>query len=76
MFFTLFAVNKNGTEICCNYTLYRNGSEWTTIEPGTYELYSVEEEGDPDICIVELPKGTIKKIFGTDMTWEDDYRIL
>lgn len=78
------AVNKNGTEVIaeeltrCGY----DSRERILINDGYYTppfnlytkwacLYDDPDEGFQDISI-ELPKGSIKKLIGRDLTWEDD----
>ena len=64
---TYLCVDIDGTEriIECEVYCERGGDE---------EPYRDEEcwDYDPhnDVCI-ELPKGTIKKILGRELTWED-----
>lgn len=70
------AVNKNGEEVCfnnkpTNVSLYgRHLTEWEDI------LYVGDGDEDCDwsdevnIC-VNLPSGTIKKLIGKNLTWED-----
>ena len=51
------AVHKNGSEVIFDFEPYRwNDSFW------------VEDTGDD----IYLPKGTIKKLIGRDLTWEDE----
>ena len=70
---TIFAVNKNGEEICSNYDIHRVYNEyWSALTEKEYTTWSYEEAGDPDDVIVFLPKGTIKKITGVDLTWNDE----
>lgn len=65
-----YAVNQDGTEICCNCPLYKGIFEWFVLSLEERSLYCYEECGDPDDCIVKLPKGTIEKLFGRKITWE------
>ena len=51
------AVHKNGDEVIFDFEPYR----WN-------DIFWVEDFGDY-IC---LPKGTIKKLIGKDLTWEDN----
>lgn len=68
---TYFAVNYSGTEVCSNYELFRRDGYWSTISPDDkYDAY--DSSGDPDDVIVELPKGTIKRILGYELNWFDD----
>lgn len=73
---TIFAVNKNGNEIVCNSPLYRDYNSWTILTKEDKKIWCYEENGDPDDCIVILPRGTIKKLIGRDLTWEDEPVIL
>lgn len=67
------AVNKNGQEICSEFKLFRCGDfEWTTLSEEDYKNWCFETDGNPDEFIVNLPKGSIKKLIGRDMTWEDE----
>lgn len=51
------AVNKSRSEVIFDFEPYRwNDSLW------------VEDTGDD----IYLPKGTIKKLIGKDLTWEDN----
>ena len=51
------AVNKNGDEVLFDF------------EPERYnDFFWVEDVGDD----IYLPKGTIKKLIGRDLTWEDN----
>lgn len=51
------AVNKNGVEVIFSFKPYRwNNSYW--VEDFTDDIY--------------LPKGTIKKLIGRDLTWNDE----
>lgn len=78
------AVNKDGTEVIgedltrCGY----NSRGVIIMDYGYREppshlltdwayLYNDPDEGLQDIA-VELPKGSIKKLIGRDLTWEDD----
>lgn len=108
------AVNKDGTEIVSEYTLYRNGyyRRYPSCSPDKCGKYpcigcKTDENGkryqptlydtppkmskdeaikllsfwdnfeyDPDGYRIDftvvLPKGTIKKLIGRDLTWEDE----
>ena len=59
---TYLCVDKDGTEriIECEVYCGRGGDE----ECWDYDPHN-------DVCI-ELPKGTIKKILGRELTWEDE----
>lgn len=51
------AVNKNGDEVLFDF------------EPERYnDFFWVEDVGDD----IYLPKGSIKKLIGRDLTWEDN----
>ena len=51
------AVNKSGSEVIFDFEPYRwNDSLW------------VEDTADD----IYLPKGSIKKLIGKDLTWEDN----
>ena len=67
------AVNKDGQEICSEYPIYRLGDfEWTTLSEEELKDWCFESNGNPDDFIVKLPKGSIKKLIGRDLTWKDD----
>lgn len=50
------AVDKNGDEVLFDF------------EPERYNSLWVEDVGDD----IYLPKGTIKKLIGKDLTWQDE----
>lgn len=57
-------VNKDGTEIISLFQPVRDSDEWNCCSEnagGWYDNYGIE-----------LPKGTIKKFIGRDLTWEDE----
>lgn len=57
-------VDKDGTEIISPFQPIRASYEWDCFfenVAGWYDNYGIE-----------LPKGTIKKITGRDLNWEDD----
>ena len=56
-----FFVNQNGTEGCANEIPNRNFREWV----GWKDVYGEE------CTITTLPNGTIKKLIGKTLTWED-----
>lgn len=57
-----FFVDKDGTEGCANERPFRKYSEWS----GWKDVYGEE-------CnITTLPKGTIEKLIGKKLTWEDE----
>lgn len=75
------AVNKNGTEVI-GEDLTRCGldkNHWlvpmeylSKIEPTFWaSIYNDPDEGWRDVA-VELPKGSIKKLIGRELTWEDE----
>ena len=61
------AVDKNGAEYVYDYKPIRNNHNnclyWT-------EDY--DKEGEPIGKSVELPKGSIKKLIGRDLTWQNE----
>ena len=57
------AVDKNGYEgIFANCPIRRDGQWWDLVEEDNYS-YDTE---------LFLPKGSIKKLIGRDLTWEDN----
>ena len=54
-------VNKNGAEQICEQELFRWGSElyWSA-------------QNEYDYPTIELPKGSIEKLIGKKLTWEDE----
>lgn len=47
----------------------RNGKEWVYVDvPVRGDTTWYLEEGD----YIELPKGSIKKLIGRDLTWDDE----
>lgn len=55
---TFFFVDSDGTEGCSNVKPYRHAMGfWMTEEP---------------LNIVELPKGTILRIYNQKITWDDE----
>lgn len=61
-----FAVNKNETEVACEYMLYRSGEEWTDEEnPSGFDPYYVD-------TTIRLRKGSIEKLTGKKLTWKDN----
>ena len=63
------AVNKNGDEIILDNTPARQG-EIGTDERSTHdeEYVSIEDQNSA----IVLPKGTIRRLTGRDLKWEDD----
>lgn len=59
-----FAVNKSGTEIASNTKPERYETAWLCL--------SENVAGWDDDYSVLLPKGTIKKLTGKDLTWNDE----
>ena len=56
-----FFVDKDGTEGCANECPARGHKEWNDWE--STDGY--------DCRIIYLPKGTIEKVIGKRLTWED-----
>lgn len=56
------AVNKNGTEILSLFEPYRVTNYWTCSMYMHMFLSG----------LILLPKGSIKKLIGRDLTWEDN----
>ena len=74
------AVNFDGTEVCSNYRLFRSVDKWTIIPNDenicNFEnqfVYNCAEEFNYDNLITILPKGSIKKLTGIDLKWENKY---
>ena len=57
-----FFVDKDGTEGCANERPYRKYDEWS----GWKDVYG------ESCTITTLPKGTIEKVIGKTLTWEDE----
>lgn len=68
-----FAVNNDGTEICCNYQLFRHKYNWSVVSESEYNSYYFIRDDDPNDYICVLPKGSIYKLTGKNITWEDNY---
>ena len=63
------AVNKNGDEIILDNTTARQGEIWTDERSAhDDEYFSVEDHNSA----IVLPKGTIRRLTGRDLKWEDD----
>lgn len=63
------AVNKNGDEVILNNAPARQGEIWTDERSAHDEEYfSVEDHNSA----IVLPRGTIYKLAGRHLTWEDD----
>ena len=68
------AVNKNGSEGIFTFKPYRkdpNKSIYKLWEPEYWTDEDVSKYGNNDTEI-NLPKGTIKKLIGRDLSWEDN----
>ncbi len=62
---TYMAVNNNGTEYVLNFKPHRSNNMWCYNDKG-----SCMEE-----CVL-LPKGSIEKLTGKKLTWEDEPLII
>lgn len=63
------AVNKNGDEVILDNTPARQGEIWTDERSAhDDEYFSVEDHNSA----IVLPKGTIRRLTGRDLKWEDD----
>lgn len=60
------AVDKNGDELISEGEPSRN-SKYKVWE------YETSIEGEIINFVIDLPKGSIKKLIGRDLTWDDDY---
>lgn len=78
------AVNKNGTEIIAENEPYRVDKKGNSMNnyfghkkrPFSdmcewIDTYDDSDEGPQEVQI-EVPKGTIKKLIGKDLKWEDN----
>ena len=78
------AVNKDGTEVIgdslvrCRLNKYRwleSISDYSSLNKENTDfwayIYNDPDEGYADIAI-ELPKGSIKKLIGRELTWDDE----
>lgn len=68
------AVHKNGNESIFAFRPFRtdpNKSIYKLWEPEYWTDEGVGRYGNDDTDI-NLPKGTIKKLIGRDLTWEDN----
>lgn len=61
---TYFAVDSDGTEVCFNDEPVRSD--------GVFDVWNVPEDIYNNTNNVCLPKGTIKKLTGKQLTWEDE----
>lgn len=69
---TWLAVSLEGDELCCNEELHRSFNRWSILTEDEIKSYCYEADGNPDDCIVILPKGSIKKLIGRELSWEDN----
>lgn len=64
------AVDLDGTEIIFRERPFRGEDKWSN------DLFELDEDGCVLSCecvdCIILPKGTIEKILGRKLTWEDD----
>lgn len=68
------AVDKDGKEWIFAYKPYRkdgNRSLYKLYDPSYWSDEDVSEYGNEDTGIL-LPKGSIKKLIGRDLTWQDE----
>lgn len=64
------AVNKNGDEVIIDNFPVRQGEIWTDERSAhDDEYFSVEDHNSA----IVLPRGTIKKMIGRSMSWEDEF---
>ena len=61
------AVNKDGTETVSPQKPIRDFWEWSYLE----EIWVESECGSAEITIM-LPKGSIYKLIGKELTWSDE----
>lgn len=61
------AVSKAGTELISPVKPIKYGAWWICMEKISIE----GEYGDVEVSI-ELPKGSIKKLIGRDLDWNDE----
>ena len=64
------AVNKNGDEVILDNFPVRLGGVWTDERSAHDENYFSSEDHNSAIV---LPRGTIKKMIGRSMSWEDEF---
>lgn len=72
------AVNKNGSEVIGEYLFRAKRNSYYELTDASKDdgefwmsLYNDPDDGWKNIAIT-LPKGTIKKLIGRDLTWEDN----
>lgn len=61
---TFLAVNKDGTEVISHCPMNRDEDEWVSLTEDNY--------GCPEDMAFKIPKGTIRKIIGKELTWADE----
>lgn len=68
------AVNKNGSEGIFRYKPYRKDPDKSIYKLWEPEYWSDEDSSDygNEDSEVFLPKGTIKKLIGRELTWENE----
>lgn len=59
------AVNKDGSEIICEWNLYRLSVYWSDTDNILEDPYYVD-------TTCNIPKGSIFKLIGKELTWEDE----
>ena len=66
-----FAVQKNGTEVKFNNCPYRNLAidVWRGTDNSS-PMFPIIDRG------IELPKGTIEKLIGKELTWDDEPQLI
>ena len=55
------AVDKDGTECICSTEPYRDYVDYMWCIPNIFNS-----------CAIKLPKGSIKKLIGRNLTWENE----
>lgn len=65
------AVNKDGVEVCFNYKSIRD-SKGDYPSPITIWSEGFQPDYKNNFRGVKLPKGSIKKLIGKELTWEDE----
>ena len=61
---TYLAVNKNGEELVSNFEFTREENEWSSVFEGC--------DGNYWPAGTTLPAGSIKKLIGKELTWNDE----